>query len=278
MIPWLKNQSYGRHRFYRSDDHNYWIDTFILHTNDRKEFTLSLYTGTGTTDHNRFSMYSKINHPTLDILNKTHSLLLPFNYHIAGIELTSDIIDTQEKDNALLHCKWFQQHIWMSNCKMSTPRYKNTTYWGMLPSSPKSLRLYSKDDDPDIGVENSCRLEVIHRRKSLESLSINTIPDLLDIDHACMAKLFEHISLKEIDWIRFKKLFAKTDSDKTFENVKRNVIRKLRDTQLNDTIIYGRKYLLKPPIMEHKYSKLFHHIISEGTFKDWLFSNKCSIS
>jgi hypothetical protein len=66
-------------------------------------------------------------------------------------------------------------------------------------------------------------------------------------------------------------IFDKRAMDKPYDRVKRNIMWKLRDTQINETVLYAkRKYGLKLPLIEHKDSDLFRNIISAATGSDWL--------
>jgi hypothetical protein len=164
-------------------------------------------------------MYLKIEHPTIEILDKIDHLVKTFDYNISGFELTYDILDRHDCDSKYDIYRWLQPRIFVKRyhrTKMS--HYKNTTYWHDPSSSTKALRLYIRDTDEDIGMKDSCRFEVIHQRDSLKRIGINSIPDIISCDRGKMHQLFEHISLVKL-----------TSPSSSNYSVKQPLIKRLRE-------------------------------------------------
>jgi len=217
-------------------------------------------------------MYIEVNHPTLDILDKTHDLLKAFAYGICGLEMTTDFLDKKDVNGKFMIYDWFQPRITMSRYhSTSMPTHTNMTYWHNPSTSTKALRLYIRDDDTDIGIKDSCRFEIIHSHDSLKPFGVSNIPDLLTLDHNGLAKLVDHISLKEINRVLFEKRYDKADIMSTYKSVKRDIQCKLRHSQINETALFVKdKYGIRLPLTDHKHSDLFKALLGQGCFRDFL--------
>jgi|SRR5208282_1338483 len=269
LIPWLEHKSLNQHTPRFSDDKLYKIDAYTFHSSTGKAFNLSLYRG--NTNENEFSMYLKIDHPIIETLERTHDIIKRFEYNPSTMEPSFDWLDNGDQDYRMEVNDFLQPRIHMARCGLTpATKFKHSTYWNDTGKSTKSLRLYPKDYDQDLDIRNSCRFEPIFRH-GLKSFGLTSIPAIIDSDHSTLVEMLKHISLKEIDWLRFRKTFEKSDIKSTFDRVKRNILWKLRDTQINETALYVKqKYDLKLPLIDHEHSDLFRSLLSEGCLRDFL--------